>query len=143
MMRHAHHSVVFIDNPVQEHECGYNYNAAIWDPDEGFCFRLFQVSNGGDVYPVPDELGNKLWDPPYSLDRLEVYRNAYNCWLETEGELGEPEYTEGLEEGAVPKCFFNMKVVRGTYLKNGFANGEIRLAEWPGQKKGEKWDRKW
>lgn len=67
MMQQAHHFMVFIDNPVKEHECGYNYNAAIWDSDGGFCFRLFQVDNGSDVHPVPDELGNKFWDPPYSL----------------------------------------------------------------------------
>ena len=143
MMRHAQHSIVFIDKPVKEHECGHNFNMAVWDPDEGFCFRLFQVENSGNVRPVPDDIADKLWDEPYNMDKLEVYRNAYDCWVDSEGEVGDPEYVEGLGEDELPKCFFGMKVIMGTYLKNGFANAEIRLSKWMDQGEGEKWDRQW
>ena len=139
MLRHAHRAFVFIDNPVEEHECGYNFNAAVWDPDNGFCFRLFQVNGGDRIVPVPDHLADKLWEDPYGLDRLEVYRNAFDCWVENEGGVAEPEYLESLEPGTVPKCFFAMKVARGTYLKHGFANPEIIMSDWLNQKDNYRW----
>lgn len=137
MMRHGRHAFVFIDKPVTESECGYNYNMAAWDPDLGVCFRLFYV-DAQAVYPVEDDLADKLWDGPYSIDRLEAYRNAYQCWIDHDGGTADPDYTAGLEEGAVPPCFFSMVVVQGTYKKSrsSIIFGED---EFPGQVPNFRW----
>lgn len=79
MLRHAHRTFVLIDNPVKEHECGYNFNAVVWDPDNGFCVRLLQVNGGDRIVLVPDHLADKLWEAPYDLDMLKVFRNALDC----------------------------------------------------------------
>lgn len=114
MMRHARHSIVFIDNPVTEDECGTRFHAGIWDPDEKFCFCLMHVEDKGVVNPVPNELGDRFWAEPYNIDKLEAYRNAYNCWIDTDGKPGEPSYVDNLGAEAVPPCWFSMVVVRGT-----------------------------
>ena len=140
MMRHARHSFVFIDQPVEEHECGYNYNMAIWDPDEGFCFRLFHVNDKDEIEPVPNELSDKLWAEPYNIDKLGAYRNAYHCWIDNDGKAGDPTFVEDLGEDEVPPCWFSMVVVKGTYYK---MSKSIKMFEFTGQTDGNYWEPTW
>lgn len=142
MMRVARQSFVFIDKPVTKSECGHNYNAAVWDPEHEWCFRLFHI-DGDMPHPVPDKVADKLWKAPYSIDKLEVYRNAYDCWVDNDYSIGTPSYTEDLGEGSVPKCFFGMRVVMGTFLKHGFADNEIEMSDDLGQDAGLSFDNKW
>lgn len=142
MMRYAHHAFVFIDDPVTEDECGTNFHAGEWDPDHEWCWRLFYVDDAGDVDPIKDDLADALWEPPYGIDKLEAYRNAYDCWYDNEGKPGETEFLSNLEDGAVPPCFFSMEVAKGTFRRGSLPGegGFIEEGLLIKQEEGEKWD---
>lgn len=138
MMRVARKTIVFIDAPVKEHECGSRYSSGIWDPELGHCFRLFNQDGHGNLGPVEDSLANKLWDEDgdYRLDKLETYRNAYDCWVENDCKIGVPTPNP---DGGLPKCHFGMVVVKGTYDKTK-VGGAIYMSEWMNQRKGGRWE---
>ena len=141
MVRYSRKGFVFIDQPVKEDECGAKFNSGTWDPKLGACFRLFHATGGDEVAPINDDVADKLWKDPYNLDKMEVYRNAYDCWVNNNQKAANAVYTEDLEEGSVPECFFSMPVVWGHYKTPGFhqSEGHIYESEWEGQEKGKKW----
>lgn len=63
---------------------------------------------------VADHLVDWLWEEPYDPDSLKVYRNVFDCWVGSEGDVEEPEYLDSLEQGTVPRYWFVMKVAIGT-----------------------------
>lgn len=144
MMRYARKTFLLITD-VPKDSCSSDRDTAeVWDDEKEVCYNLYWVEYNHDVpqlLDVSDEFTQKLFgnDGSYDLDRLKTYRNAYDCWVDNDGKIGEVEGNGDVTDNSLPKCWFGITVVKGAYRKDGvqdWRTPEIDLYEFPGQTEG-------
>lgn len=126
---------------VSENSCGsHNDKDQIWDPEREVCFDFYWWDNGKQLVNVPHDIADKLWanDGEYNLDRLVAYRNAYDCWVDSDGKIGKTTLNPDPTNESLPKCWFSTKVVKGEYSKVAqYGETVVKLSKFPGQKEGD------
>ena len=140
MVRYGERGVLFIDTGVEKKKCGDgkgDHAYEIWDDEMGGCLKLLSDNTSYRLKDLSEDKKDKLFadNGSYKLDRLETYRNAYDCWVDNNGKIGDPEVPDSPTDTSLPKCFFGIDVVKGT-----LSLGTIKMDEFPGQTAGEPWE---
>lgn len=78
-----------------------------------------------------DDAAAPLWAPAaekgYALDKLDTYRNALDCWLDNDAQIGAIEPHADMRDTSAPKCFFGMEVKKGSWKDWGNGEHSIEL----------------
>lgn len=135
-LRQSHNMFVFVDSVISEKHCR-GKNDGVWDPEEETCFRLWKYEKPHGESPLDDKLCDKLRAKPYNIDMLEATRNAYRCWVNNDGKMGDADLKADVKNGQVPPCYFAATVVKGKIRKSWHKTNRIRMDGWMGQKDGD------
>lgn len=139
MLRKVHNMFTFVDSHMGEKDCNSQQESA-WDKEEEMCFRMWKYQKPESSGPLDEELVAKLGNKEYDLNKLAGMKNAYHCWLDSDGKVGKLDTKTQSKEGGLPKCAFPATVVKGYIDDKGFTLKDfIVMDKWPGQKAADTW----
>ena len=149
VIRHGRNAFFFIDNGTGKDTCGdgkKDHPEEFWDDKAGGCVKLMEVKskdNKGTVKTleyVPEDIHNKLWanDGKYNLDVKKTWQNAYDCWVDNDGKVGDTVVNTDPKNKELPKCWFGLPLVKGS-KPDGRGNQLIEMDDFPGNEKDRDW----
>lgn len=140
VIRYGRKGFWFIDTVVDSDKCGDGKSdkpGEFWEDNIGGCVKLMQVSGmTNKIEPVPGDVQDRLWGNggKYDLDRKQTFYNAYECWVNNDGQIGDIDPKTIHAESSRPQCWYGAHIVRGRYHMP-----DIVMDEHPGQAEGERW----